>query len=314
MDIDSIKKKKIAVLAGGWSEERKISLLSGKAVSDSLERSGIKHEMIDLKKKEDCKNISGIDLAFIALHGRGGEDGYIQEILEKKEIKYTGSNPQSSHLSMDKVESKKVWRELHLPTPDFVEINDITMKEMSMVPHLSGEGDITSLDKSFVVKPAREGSSLGISIVNSEKDSLEKAMLEASRFDNKILIEAYVVGKEITIGILGDKALDPIMIKPSNSFYDFEAKYESESTEYVTPELDKNELDLLKEYSLSAFNSLGCSNWGRVDFIQDDYGNFQLIELNTIPGLTEKSLFPKSASKAGINFDELISQILFLSC
>ena len=315
MDIEALLQNNILLLSGGWSAEREISLRSGSAVAEALNRHKINFTHLDLKSEEDAKNISDqYDVAFIALHGRGGEDGYIQEILESKNIKYTGSNSAACKVSLNKIEAKKIWRDLLLPTPDFVEITQARHPQMKLTPHLSAEGDITALDKSFVVKPANEGSSFGISIVRPGEGSLEEAMLEASKFDSSILVEAFVEGRELTVSILDNEVLHPIFIKPSGDFYDFESKYSSSGTEYIKADLGPEKLEEIKDYAWHAFSSLGCENWGRVDFIEDQEGNFQIIEVNTVPGLTETSLFPKAASYAGLSFDDVVAKLLLLSC
>jgi len=314
-DYSLLKDKKIAVLAGGWSAEREISLMSGVSVSEALAELQIDFNFIDLKSKADIDNIpSEIELVFIALHGRGGEDGYIQRILEDKSILYTGSNPESCKIAMDKSEAKKIWRDLLLPTPDFVEVKKAGTPEMKLTPYLSEEDDITALDKTFVVKPSREGSSFGISIVKPGEGSLEESMIEALKFDDTLLVEAFVPGRELTVSILGDKVLHPIHIKPSGSFYDFNSKYESNKTEYLKADLNNAELEELKDIAWHAFSSIGCQDWGRVDFIQDENDNFQIIEVNTIPGLTKNSLFPKAASFEGFSFANLVTTILLLAC
>ena len=314
-DYSLLKDKKIAVLAGGWSAEREISLKSGLAVSGALEELQINYNFIDIRSETDAENLSSeIELVFIALHGRGGEDGYIQRILEDKGIIYTGSNPESCEISMDKCETKKIWRDLLLPTPDFVEIKKAGTPSMKLTPYLSEEEDIVSLDKTFVVKPSREGSSFGISIVKPGEGILEDAMKEALKFDDKLLVEAFVPGRELTVSILGEKVLHPIHIKPSGSFYDFNSKYESSTTEYLKADIDDKELKEIQDIAWHAFSSLGCRDWGRVDFMQDEQNNFQIIEVNTVPGLTETSLYPKAASFEGISFAELVCKILLLAC
>ena len=313
--IEELKEKKILLLSGGWSAEREVSIRSGAAVSAALDRLSIGHTHIDLSSEQDAKNLSEeYDLAFIALHGRGGEDGFIQEILESKDIKYTGSNSSSCKTSLNKIEAKKIWRELLLPTPDFVEIINVGDPGMKLTPHLSGEGDITALDKTFVVKPANEGSSFGISIVRPGKGSLENSMIQASKFDSYILVEAFVEGRELTVSILGDEVFHPIHIKPSGDFYDFESKYADQGTQYIKADIEGSKLEEIKDFAWHAFSSLGCNHWGRVDFIEDHEGNFQIIEVNTVPGLTEMSLFPKAASYAGLSFDDVIVKVLHLSC
>ena len=249
------------------------------------------------------------------MHGRGGEDGYIQRILEENNIQFTGSDSKSCEISMNKSETKKIWRELSLPTPDFVEIKNAGTSDLETSPFLSAEDDISPLKESFVVKPAREGSSFGITIVHPGGDtSLEDAMKEAIKYDDTLLVEAFVEGEEITVPILGEEILTPVSIKPKNSFYDFEAKYIRNDTEYLKSDLNAVELDTVKEFSFHAFSCLGCKGWGRVDLIKDRENNFQLIEINTVPGLTEKSLVPKSAAIEGIDFNNLIVRILNTSC
>jgi len=314
-DLKVLNGKKIALLAGGWSAEREVSLNSGSAVAKALDELELIYQFLDLQTEKDVERInSDIDLVFIALHGRGGEDGFIQEYLEDKGIKYTGSDPKACTKSMNKIEAKRIWRELLLPTPDFVEIRNAGEANMKLTPFLSGEDDITALDKTFVVKPAREGSSYGISIVKPNQGTLEEAMKVALEYDDTLIVEAFVAGKELTVSILGDQLLSPIYIKPSGSFYDYESKYLSNTTEYLRANLNKTELEDIKDYAWHAFSSLGCEGWGRVDFIQDVQGKFQIIEVNTVPGLTETSLFPKAAAYEGLSFKETILQILLLAC
>ena len=315
-NLDNLIDREITVLMGGWSAEREISLKTGKAVTNSIKSLGLRVRAIDLISPDKIKNIiNSLDLVFIALHGRGGEDGYIQKILEESKVQFTGSNSSACEVAMNKAETKKIWRDLSLPTPDFVEIRNAGTPNLETIPFLSGENDISPLDTSFVVKPAREGSSFGISIVHPEgKISLEDAMKEAIKYDDILLVEAFVEGEEITVPILGEKALTPISIKSKNLFYDFEAKYLRKDTEYLKSDLNSKELRAVKEFSLNAFSCLGCEGWGRVDLIKDKSNNFQIIEINTVPGLTETSLVPKSASFEGINFDSLITKILITSC
>ena len=307
--------RKIAVLMGGWSSERDISLISGKAVGDALKEMGFDPLILDLQSEEDAeKRIKNIDIAFIALHGKGGEDGFIQDLLKRREINFTGSEVEACRISMNKAETKKIWRDLSLPTPDFVEIKNVGSPNMKMTPYVSGENDITSLDKSFVVKPISHGSSLGVSIVKPGQGTLEEAMKEAANYENNIITEAYVDGIEITVPILGQKPLTPISINPKNEFYDYQAKYISQDTKYFQTELSLEKKDELKNFAWHAFSSIGCKGWVMVDLIQDLEGNFQLIELNTVPGLTRSSLVPKSAALEGITFNQLIVKILKLAC
>jgi D-alanine-D-alanine ligase len=314
-DSSFLGNKKVAVLMGGWSAEREISLRSGNAVLKSLKEMQINAKAIDLVSPEGSKlQLEDFDIAFIALHGRGGEDGFIQELLTDKEILFTGSKTEACKLAMNKVETKKVWREFSLPTPDFVEITKAGKSDMKITPFLSGSDDITALDKSFVVKPANEGSSYGISIVKPGEGSLEEAIIEAVKYDETVLAEAFVDGIEITVTILGDRVLPPVAIEAKGVFYDYEAKYLSNETKYSLAKLDPDNLITLKNFCWHAFKSLGCEGWGRVDLIKDNNNNFQLIEINTVPGLTETSLVPKSAALEGISFNELILEILHLAC
>jgi len=315
-NLDALINREITVLMGGWSAEREISLKTGEAVTDSIKSLGLKVRSVDLASPEEIeKIINSLDLVFIALHGRGGEDGYIQKILEENEIQFTGSNSGACEVAMNKAETKKIWRDLSLPTPDFVEVRNAGTPNLETIPFLSGETDISPLEASFVVKPAREGSSFGISIVHPEgKISLEDAMKKAIKYDDILIVEAFVEGEEITVPILGEEILTPITIKPKNLFYDFEAKYLREDTEYLKSDLNPEEFRAVKEFSLSAFSCLGCKGWGRVDLIKDRNNNFQIIEINTVPGLTETSLVPKSASFEGIDFDSLITRILNTAC
>ena len=315
-NLDALIHREITVLMGGWSAEREISLKTGKAVTNSIRSLGLKVRDIDLISPDEIeKIINSLDLVFIALHGRGGEDGYIQKILEENKIQFTGSSSGACEVAMNKAETKKIWRDLSLPTPDFVEIRNAGTPNLETTPFLSGENDVSPLEASFVVKPAREGSSFGISIVHPEgKTSLEDAMKEAIKYDDILIVEAFVEGDEITVPILGEEILTPITIKPKNLFYDFEAKYLSEDTEYLKSDLNPEEFSAVKEFSLNAFSCLGCEGWGRVDLIKDSNNNFQIIEVNTVPGLTETSLVPKSASFEGIDFNSLVTRILNTAC
>ena len=315
VDSSFLKGMRISVLMGGLSSEREISLISGHAVKDCLREMGFDPLILDLTSEEDAiKKVQDIDIAFIALHGKGGEDGFIQSLLGEREIIFTGSHAEACKTSINKAETKKVWRELSLPTPDFVEIKNAGKPDMEMTPYISGEDDITSLDKSFVVKPVSHGSSIVVSIVRPGKVTLEEAMKEATKYDRNIITEAFVEGIELTVPILDQKPLVPISIHHKNEFYDYEAKYLSKETEYLEAKLSLQKTNEIKDFAWHAFSSLGCRGWGRVDLIQDQNDNFQLIELNTVPGLTRASLVPKSAEIEGISFDQLITRILYIAC
>ena len=315
IDTASYLNREISVLMGGWSTEREISIKTGNEVFKSLKDQGLDVKGVDLVSEDHALEvIESLDLAFIALHGKGGEDGFIQKLLEDQGIQFTGSSSEACKISINKCETKKVWRDLGLPTPDFVEIKKAGSKMTETTPYLSSEKDVTSLNKSFVVKPAKEGSSLGISIVHPNQSSLEEAMKEALKYDDNLIVEAFIDGEEITVPILHNRALTPISIIPKNNFYDFDAKYISKETQYLKSQLSVEELSDIKDFAWHAFSCLGCSGWGRIDLIKDLEGNFQLIEINTVPGLTRTSLFPKSADIEGIGFDQLILSILDTAC
>jgi D-alanine-D-alanine ligase len=292
----------IGILYGGWSAEREISLKSGNSVYGTLIEEGFKCELIDLSSANIAfskKTYEGLDLAFILMHGRGGEDGSLQNYLESISLPFTGSNSNSSKLAMDKVLTKTTWNKENILNPNFfVYENNLD--------------DILKLKGKVVVKPANEGSSFGISIIDNNKRDLEEAIRAASKYDKKVLIEKHIKGKELTVTILNDHAFDPIEVIPNSEYYDFEAKYLSKETVYQKTSLDKERLKYLKEQALYSFKSLGCSGWGRVDLI-DDGNQFYFLEVNTVPGMTETSLVPKSAAFSGLTFNNLLEKILFKS-
>lgn len=292
----------IGILCGGWSAEREISLKSGNSVYGTLIEEGFKCELIDLSSAKIAfskKTYEGLDLAFILMHGRGGEDGSLQNYLESISLPFTGSNSNSSKLAMDKVLTKTTWNKENILNPNFfVYENNLD--------------DILKLKGKVVVKPANEGSSFGISIIDNNKRDLEEAIRAASKYDKKVLIEKHIKGKELTVTILNDHAFDPIEVIPNSEYYDFEAKYLSKETVYQKTSLDKERLKYLKEQALYSFKSLGCSGWGRVDLI-DDGNQFYFLEVNTVPGMTETSLVPKSAAFSGLTFNNLLEKILFKS-
>jgi D-alanine-D-alanine ligase len=292
---------RVAVLMGGPSAEREISLKSGRAVAEALLRVGIDAREIvwdgDLVGQLiDCAP----DRAFIALHGRGGEDGSVQGLLEVMQIPYTGSDVLGSALCMDKVRSKQVWRNAGLPTPNFV----VYRRGEEIQQHAE------AVSYPAIVKPAREGSSLGISRVDSSSE-LAPALEEALRYDDVVLIENWVTGSEYTLGIVAGVALPIIKLETPNKFYDFDAKYVANTTRYLCPcGLSEDELAQYSAMGLSAFAALGAKGWGRVDFMLDAQSQPWLIELNTVPGMTDHSLVPMAAQAYGIDFDELVVKIL----
>lgn len=299
MGINSLKK--IALLAGGDSAERDISIQSGKAVSCALKNLNYDFKIFD-PKFDNLHNIKNYDAAFICLHGPNGEDGKIQTILEDMKIPYTGSNPSASEIAMDKHVSKIIWEKDSLLTPKHLLIEKQTTFEF-----------ITDqIGSPFIIKPSNSGSSFGISIVNNRKELLN-SYNNARKYDSKIIAEKYISGRELTVSILGQEALEVIEILPKNNFYDFEAKYISNDTKFFQPKnLDNFQIKILQNTALKAFFALGCSSFGRVDFLMDKMGKIYLIEVNTIPGMTSHSLFPLAAKFSGFSFDKIIQKIINL--
>jgi len=291
---------RVAVLMGGKSSEREISLRSGKAVTHAL----LKREMevIPLEVTDNWERAvkkKDIDIAFIALHGKYGEDGVVQSLLEKLNIPYTGSGVEASRVAFDKVCAKEIFLKENIPTPDFYVLGETNGNRV--------EG--WHIEMPLVVKPAREGSAIGISIVKEEKE-FQPALEEAIKYDSKVLIERYVKVVEITVGILNGTALPVVEIRSKRSFFDFEAKYTTELHEFIIPApLEKEIYHKAQEISLRAHSVLGCSGFSRVDLILSG-GETYVLEVNTIPGLTDVSLFPAAAEAAGIDFPELCQKII----
>ena len=280
-----LKSLDIGILYGGWSAEREISIKSGDTVFNCLLENGYKAKLIDLVSEEIAtkeKTYEGVDLAFILVHGRGGEDGFLQNFLDKINIPYTGSNALSSKLGMNKISTKRIWQKSNICSPNFVEFNN-------------NFEEILNLSKKVVVKPASEGSSYGISIIENNLASLKNAIEEAKKFDEEILIEEYVEGNELTVSIIGNHAYSPLEIIPNSDYYDFDAKYNQKDTIYKKAALEQKREIFLKKEAIKCFEAIGCSGWGRIDLI-DDGSDFYFLELNTVPGMTEKSLVPKSAN------------------
>ena len=303
-----LKQEKVAVLYGGNSAERDVSLKSGQAIAKGLEEAGFTVVLIDTKTVPLTDLLAKkIDRVFIALHGRGGEDGCLQGALEYLGIPYTGSNVLGSSLSMDKVRSKQIFKACDIPTAPFTVVNKADFATLSL------ESILADLGGRVMVKPANEGSSIGMAQAKTI-EQLRNALIEAFGFDTQVLLEAWIDGPEYTVTILGDKALPAIHMETPREFYDYEAKYQSTSTQYHCPcglsERDENEI---KALSIKAFNATGAQGWGRVDIMQNQCGEWQVLEVNTVPGMTETSLVPKAAKVFGLNFSELVTQILQLS-
>jgi D-alanine-D-alanine ligase len=292
---------KVAVLMGGESAEREVSLKSGTAVLEALLRQGIDAVAIDTAHDVVVQlTKTDFDRVFIVLHGRGGEDGTIQGVLEHLGLPYTGSGVLGSALAMDKFRTKQVWQGMNLPTPASV-LLDAETNFGAVVEQLS---------LPLMVKPSLEGSSVGISKVNSVEE-LASAWKTASEFNCEVIAEQYITGIEYTGAILDGIALPLIRLETPHEFYDFAAKYTENNTSYICPcGLDASKEKKLQELVMQAFLSTSCHGWGRVDFICDEAGQAWLIEVNTIPGMTDHSLVPKAAKVAGISFDELVLRIL----
>lgn len=304
MLINKLMKKKygrVGVLCGGMSAEREISLLSGKRVTESLSRSGIDVISIDVTT-DFLQQLPKYELerALIMLHGPGGEDGILQGALEFYGLPYTGSGVLSSAAAMDKLHTKNFWQGVNISTPRF-SLLDETTDWSKTLKVLGGE---------IMVKPSREGSSLGMSRANNPA-SLKEAWELASQLDETVIAEQWIEGAEYTIAILGKEVLPPIKLETSNTFYDYSAKYLSADTIYKYPcELDEEKEEYLMRLAIKSFESLGCSGWGRVDVMANLYGDFFVLEVNTVPGMTDHSLMPMAAAAAGYNFDELVLKIL----
>jgi len=295
---------KVAVLFGGRSAEREVSLKSGAAVLGALLRSGVDaHPFDPALQNLLALGDDGFDCAFIALHGRFGEDGTVQGALELLGIPYTGSGVLASALGMDKWRTKLVWHAAGLPIPDYV-LLDL---------HSDWKAVAQRLGLPLFVKPANEGSSVGISKVKAV-DELPAAYREAARFDKLVLAESFIGGGEYTVAILGEQALPVIKIEPANEFYDYEAKYLRNDTRYLCPSdlNDTQELEMQK-LAKQAFALIGGKGWGRVDFLKDEVGRPFLLEANTSPGMTDHSLVPMAARQAGLTFEQLVLRILDLA-
>ncbi|WP_447553168.1 D-alanine--D-alanine ligase [Vreelandella sp. EE22] len=293
--------EKVVVVYGGTSGEREVSLKSGAAVLEALKRQGINAIGYDPRDN----GLVGLEAlapsaVFIALHGRGGEDGTLQGALELLNIPYTGSKVLASALGMDKERTKQIWRAQGLPTPE-----SITLAE-----HADWDVVVETLGLPMIVKPVHEGSTLGISIVKSQAE-LKAAFTEAARFDAQVMAERFIQGEEYTVALLGDDVLPAIRVEVPGGFYDYEAKYLTNTTQYHLPcGLDAEQEQALAGLCSRAFGAMGAQGWGRIDVMRDAEGRFWLIEVNTVPGMTDHSLVPQAAAHAGIDFDQLVLKIL----
>ncbi|MEQ9773110.1 D-alanine--D-alanine ligase [Pectobacterium jejuense] len=303
--------EKVAVLLGGTSAEREVSLLSGQAVLAGLKEAGINAHAVDTRDVSvTTLKEEGFTKIFIALHGRGGEDGTLQGVLEFLGLPYTGSGVMASALTMDKLRTKQVWQAVGLPVSPYVALDRRQYSETAANALLA---KFTHLGLPMIVKPSREGSSVGMSKVNTLSE-LPAALEEAFRHDDDILIEKWLSGPEYTVAILGDEVLPSIRIQPAGTFYDYEAKYLSDDTQYFCPSgLPDEQEQALAGLAMAAYRAVGCSGWGRVDFMLDSDGAFYLLEVNTSPGMTSHSLVPMAARQRGLTFSQLVVKILELA-
>ncbi len=287
---------RIGVLLGGTSAEREVSLKSGAAVSGALKELG--YDVVDIDAGADlCARLvqESVDLAFIALHGGTGEDGSVQGLLEVMGIPYTGSGVLASAVAMDKILSKALFERAGIKVPEYEVVHSV-------------ETDI-SMDLPVVVKPSREGSSIGVFIVTERKD-LRDAIKAALSYEGPALVERYIMGKEVQIGVLGKRALGGVEVRPTNEFYDYEAKYTAGKTQYILPpEMDERSYARAMEAGLAAHRALGCGGATRVDLLVDG-DDMYALEVNTIPGMTEMSLLPKIAALSGLDFKALLEEIV----
>ncbi|MCX5685977.1 MAG: D-alanine--D-alanine ligase [Candidatus Omnitrophica bacterium] len=292
---------RVGVLAGGPSNERDISLRSGQAVYNALIKNGIDAIFLDVYENVcDIIKKNRVDIAFIALHGRFGEDGTIQKILEDCGIPYTGSGPQASALALDKIASKHVFVNNRIPVPKYIVFEKWNFSI----------DDAGALGFPLVVKPQMEGSSIGLSVVREKKD-LADALNEAFRYGEKIILEEYIDGRELTVGILDDEPLPVIEIVTKERVYDYKAKYTAPDTKYLVPApIDDKLSEKAKRLGKLAHTSLGCRSFSRADMMMDGSGNIFVLEINTIPGMTERSLLPKAAEACGLSFDRLCVKLI----
>ncbi len=284
----------ISVLMGGPSSEREVSLCSGKAVASGLREAGYEVFEVDVKEKE--LDLPGnTEAVFIALHGEYGEDGDVQARLEAMGMPYAGSGVESSRASFDKIESKRVFVDNNIPTPDFEVLKD---------------GDERKMPLPVVVKPPKQGSSIGITRV-FEEDQWGPAMQEALKYDDTVLVEKYIEGRELTVGVVANESLPVVEIVAPGDWYSYKAKYTKGETRYLVPApVSEETADLCRDLSLKIFKAFECSGFGRADFRMSEDGSVFALEMNSIPGFTETSLLPKAAAAMGISFSELCSRII----
>ncbi len=303
-----LKQQKIAVLMGGTSAEREVSLNSGNAVLNALRTQGYDAHPVDPKEVPVLElKQQGFERAFNILHGRGGEDGIIQGALEQIGLPYTGCDVMTSALTMDKMRTKMLWKGFGLPIAEM----EIVTKEN--VTELNPSKIVERLGLPLMVKPSREGSSVGLTKVNAVEE-LTVAVETALECDDTVLIEEWLSGVEMTVPVLDNQVLPAVQIIPDGEFYDYHAKYISDNTQYICPApLSKAREEELHKLAKAAYDAVGCRSWSRIDVMTDSKGEFRLVEVNTTPGMTNHSLFPKSAATVGYTFEKLVEKILELS-
>lgn len=294
---------RVGVLMGGCSSEREISLKSGQAVLKALQKAGVDVVDLIIQSEDDDENrrlinAANIDIAFIAMHGRYGEDGGIQALLERMEIVYVGSDACSSRLTINKIATQSVLREAGILVPEFLAFQEGDVGVVDNIKEMFG-------GKKIVLKPALQGSSIGIEIVDVGRD-LAAALERVFLYDQNIIVEEFIAGRELTVGVLGERALPVVEICSSHDFFDFEAKYRKGLTTYIVPaHLDDDVADDMQQIALKTFKALGCRDLSRVDFLLSADRRPHVLEINTIPGFTETSLLPMAAESAGYDFSQL---------
>lgn len=294
--------EKVAVLLGGHSAEREVSLRSGTAVLNALLASGVNAFAFDPKLQPITELVtSGATKVFIVLHGRGGEDGSMQGALQTLGLAYTGSGVLGSALAMDKIRCKRLFQAQNLATAPFAVVHSQDTDFANLLADLGGK---------VMVKPANEGSSIGMSAAINVAE-LEQAIKNALVYDTEILVERWINGREFTVSIVNDQVLPIIEMRTPHDFYDYDAKYQANTTEYLCPApISAEQTELMQQCAMQAFKAVGASGWGRVDLMMDNAGQHYLLEVNTVPGMTEKSLVPMAAKAAGMNFQQLVVAIL----
>ena len=296
--------KEVCVLHGGNSSEREVSLKSGKFIHKSLLKNGYKSYLIDYADLTELEKLKDFDLVFIALHGEEGESGILQSKMDKAGIYYTGSGFEACKNSWDKEICKNILSQRNIPTPDFSVYK--TFQEIVESKNKIEE----QFHEGVFIKPCKEGSSIDIiKVTDFSKTDLEKIKVDLVDREREFLVERFIEGREFTVGFLNDYILEPLEIITKREFYDYEAKYDDDETQIIKADLDEKDLDTLKVIAKNCFNVFGLSRWGRVDILQDQKGNFFVLELNTVPGMTDHSLFPYAASLMGFSFDELVNEI-----